>query len=271
MCLQTLGYNLIADGSFGVGTEAFVKKFQSDNFLAVDGMMGNKSRAILEMLARNPKVKIKKLSNTFTLVRINKADIRLLDILDAGKTLKAVRDYHKDLKNKPDLMFNLGFFDMKTGDTISLTVDNGVKEGKTGYYGFNLDNMKFELYKDQNNFISGYPALVINGHVQQVKRNAEVGEQNVILSKDPIMYAKHPRLCLGDDENNIVLLIADGRTTGKTGASISEMQLMAMKNGVKNMINLDGGGSLMVLDKTGTAINTPTENRKIDKVMGVWL
>ena len=55
--LQKLGYILEADGSYGPGTVAIVKKFQTDNKLVVDGIAGPGTQAkIAELLKPAPVV-----------------------------------------------------------------------------------------------------------------------------------------------------------------------------------------------------------------------
>lgn len=46
--LNRLGYSVVADGIFGVKTEAAVKKFQKDYGLVADGIVGAKTWSMLE-------------------------------------------------------------------------------------------------------------------------------------------------------------------------------------------------------------------------------
>ena len=51
--LQSLGYNIAADGIFGLKTYAAVRDFQAKNGLTVDGIVGPKTLAVLEKTTSN--------------------------------------------------------------------------------------------------------------------------------------------------------------------------------------------------------------------------
>ena len=77
---------------------------------------------------------------------------------------------------------------------------------------------------------------------------------------------RHPRAAVGTDEQgNIYLVAIDGRFKGQgEGASIYETAYICKMLGMKDAINLDGGGSTgLWAAKTGV-INHPTDNKKFD-------
>ena len=78
--LQSLGYNITADGIFGLKTCAAVRDFQSKNQLTADGIIGPKTLAVLEKATSN--------SNSSYKVKIT---ANLLNVrLDAGITSPVV-------------------------------------------------------------------------------------------------------------------------------------------------------------------------------------
>ena len=71
---------------------------------------------------------------------------------------------------------------------------------------------------------------------------------------------------MGWDENGMVyMVVVDGRFPGQAdGMSILELAAVTRILGLKDAINLDGGGSSTLwTDKTGI-INFPYDNRKFD-------
>ena len=84
--LQSLGYNITADGIFGLKTYAAVRDFQAKNKLTADGIVGPKTLAVLEKATSN--------SNSSYKVKIT---ANLLNVrLDAGTTNPIVGRVKKD-------------------------------------------------------------------------------------------------------------------------------------------------------------------------------
>ena len=77
---------------------------------------------------------------------------------------------------------------------------------------------------------------------------------------------RHPRTFIGwDDKGMVYMVVVDGRFPGQAdGMSIPELAKVARLLGLKDALNLDGGGSSTLwTDKTGI-INYPFDNRKFD-------
>lgn len=77
---------------------------------------------------------------------------------------------------------------------------------------------------------------------------------------------RHPRSVIGyDKKGNVFLVVIDGRHPGKgEGTSIYETALICRFLGMKDAINLDGGGSSSLWCKQSGVISHPSDNRTFD-------
>ena len=76
---------------------------------------------------------------------------------------------------------------------------------------------------------------------------------------------RHPRTLMGyDDKGNIILAVIDGRFPQGIGATIDETAIIAKLLGMKDAINLDGGGSSTIWSESTGVLNHPYDNRKFD-------
>ena len=77
---------------------------------------------------------------------------------------------------------------------------------------------------------------------------------------------RHPRAAFGtDDKGYIYLVVIDGRFKGQAdGASIYETAYICHMLGMKDAINLDGGGSTTLWTAKTGVINHPYDNKKFD-------
>lgn len=165
---------------------------------------------------------------------------------------------------KPDFMINGGFFDMSNGKTASNLIDDGVTKGKTcSNFGLIVDgdSIRFGDITDAKvDFIGGTPALLKNG---KIDIDQSYG--------DSFNLARHPRSAIGDNADNLYLVTVDGRRQKEApGMTLPELAEFMLSLGCVNAINLDGGGSTRLLHN-GDAINSPTENRKVDNFICVWM
>jgi len=73
------------------------------------------------------------------------------------------------------------------------------------------------------------------------------------------VHKRNPRTIAGvDAQHRTVLITADGRSTESLGLGIAEAAAVAKSLGLRDAINLDGGGSTtMIVD--GTVINSPSD------------
>jgi hypothetical protein len=107
--------------------------------------------------------------------------------------------------------------------------------------------------------VNGGPELVRDGHL-----HATPAADGMVHPGDPSFYygwvhKRNPRTFAGvDARGRTVLITADGRSTSSLGLGIAETAAVARSLGLRDAMNLDGGGSTtMVVD--GSVINMPSD------------
>ncbi len=108
--------------------------------------------------------------------------------------------------------------------------------------------------------LNGAPELVDNGR-QHVTPRAD----GMVHPGDPAFYygfahKRNPRTLAGvDAAGRLLLVTADGRSTDSLGLSMAECGAVAQSLGMRDAVNLDGGGSTtMVVD--GRVVNRPSDS-----------
>lgn len=107
--------------------------------------------------------------------------------------------------------------------------------------------------------INGGPELVRNG-----RQHATPNRDGMVRPGDPSFYygwvtKRNPRTIAGvDGRGRILLATVDGRATSSLGLSIAEAAALAQALGMRDAINLDGGGSttMVVGDEV---VNSPSD------------
>ena len=107
--------------------------------------------------------------------------------------------------------------------------------------------------------VNGGPELVRDGRLHATPRR-----DGMVHPGDPSFYygwvhKRNPRTFAGiDSRGRTVLVTADGRSTSSVGLGIAETAAVARALGLRDAMNLDGGGSTtMVVD--GAVINMPSD------------
>jgi hypothetical protein len=107
--------------------------------------------------------------------------------------------------------------------------------------------------------VNGGPELVRDGQL-----HATPGADGMVHPGNPSFYygwvhKRNPRTFAGvDAQGRTTLITADGRSTSSLGLGIAETAAVAKALGLRNAMNLDGGGSTtMVVD--GAVINVPSD------------
>ena len=104
--------------------------------------------------------------------------------------------------------------------------------------------------------VSGAPRLLEDGQI-----SAELTDRKDAMER-------HPRTAIGIKDNKLYMVTVDGRQPGYSdGMNLPEMTEFLLSQGVKDAINLDGGGSTtMVVRKQGDAAakltNNPSDGRE---------
>lgn len=77
---------------------------------------------------------------------------------------------------------------------------------------------------------------------------------------------RHPRTAMGTDKRgNVYLIVVDGRSAGNAeGVTIAELTKVCEWLGLRDAINLDGGGSSTMWCKKGGVVSYPCRNKKYD-------
>ena len=120
---------------------------------------------------------------------------------------------------------------------------DAIKEGKNA----ELD-IKFNPdWQNVNHIISGGPYLVKNGEIF-----VDMTEQKLAA-----VGGRNPRTAIGyTKDNNLIMLTADGREGSSVGLTLNELANLMKDLGCINAMNLDGGGSTVMLIK-GQVVNRP--------------
>lgn len=121
----------------------------------------------------------------------------------------------------------------------------------------------------QDFLVQGAPLLVENG--KPVYESYRVSDQ----VQDDIGKSRCQRTFVGIDANGDLLLgIADGRTSSDQGLTLEEMALYMISKGAVIALNGDGGGSTILADKTGglnQKLNTGANERVVHHAVLVYL
>jgi hypothetical protein len=107
--------------------------------------------------------------------------------------------------------------------------------------------------------VNGGPELVRDGRLHATPRT-----DGMVHPGDPSFYygwvhKRNPRTFAGvDAQGRTVLVTADGRSTSSVGLGIAETAAVARSLGLRDAMNLDGGGSTTMV-VGGTVINAPSD------------
>lgn len=252
--LNIHGYKCSIDGSFGPGTTQIVKKLQEDRGLTVDGSVGPITwKSLGVMTSYNPKIAVFK--------------IPFSAITEQAILLKNNKKYSvgKFSAENPKYNFivNAGMFDMRTlrnvqDMVIAGKVDNG---GNYTDKGLALCNNRSTgcIYPSTTSNCSGKPVDFIGGSPSLIWDGVKKVDLKGLSKSYYNSVTK--RVCYGCDDNNFYLLMTINN------CSLEAMVNEGLKQGVKALINEDGGGSQSIAMAGTTVI--PTDGRAIPSVLAL--
>ena len=99
--------------------------------------------------------------------------------------------------------------------------------------------------------------------------NVRSREENIA---NDIAGGRAPRTAIGIKKNNdIILVVVDGRSTQSCGMTLQELAAFMIKLGAKDALNFDGGGSSEMVLK-GNIVNKPSDGKErlISMGLGVF-
>ena len=117
------------------------------------------------------------------------------------------------------------------------------------------DSTKVETYR------TGYHSALASGPILRLD-----GKVPDIDLQSSFNYMRHPRTVIGwDGKGEVYMIVVDGRFPGQAdGMSIPELTTVTRLLGLKDAINLDGGGSSTLWTDATGIINFPYDNRQFD-------
>lgn len=160
----------------------------------------------------------------------------------------------KERGRAPDFLMNAELFDFVTRRAASDVVSNGEIQRLTEGYGMAFPKNKTAVFSYKNNvnaddYVGAYPVLVRNGIAETSEPKGIGGVRG--------------RTALGLSEKSLyITLIPDNG-----GISLAGLRKKLISNGVKNAINLDGGGSTQFYAPCGNYFS----GRHVRGFVGIWL
>ena len=120
-----------------------------------------------------------------------------------------------------------------------------------------------------NNILASGPVLIDEG--KSVDHTAYTNGMVDTADGKPVgafytYVQRHPRTAIGTDKkDNVYLVVVDGRSKGNAeGVTIAELTKVCEWLGLRDAINLDGGGSSTMWSKSEGVVSYPCRNKKFD-------
>jgi exopolysaccharide biosynthesis protein len=270
--LNTKGYSLVVDGSFGNGTRSAVLDYQRKNKLSVDGIVGNQTWTSLRSSGTSNTTPTISGAKGYKKLRMFNSDVHVYEIRDDEKP-KFTFGVRGKLERVSNVVrnegavagINGGFFNFNgSSEHLGMVVVDG-----KWYTSPSNNFLDFIIWKNGKVTIEnlhGYDATKLN----QFQRDAEfaIGTSYGLIRDGKIdtenrnkfahSNQRHPRTLLGQHKDgHIIYVVVDGRTLGNSGVAAIESQRIMTSLGCINAVNLDGGGSsTMVVN--GRVVNKPS-------------
>lgn len=194
-----------------------------------------------------------------TIAEIPLSEIERIDMDLCKQPSETPDTYYRRVKVKPDIICNLGLFNMSNGQTCQTFINDGETVNIEAWLadGIGIRDAKdiaFGRYTDAGwrDFINGYPVLVRNYAIQ------------------PVTYAKElnysaRRTAIGFNDSTLYVVCVDN-----PGTVFEFLSRVMLDIGCQYAIAVDGGGSTRMLYK-GVAQTSQTWVRSVDNVFCVYL
>lgn len=171
---------------------------------------------------------------------------------------------------------NATFFNMKAGGSVtflkidghiinetSLFLPNGTNHERANG-AFILNGRNATIVQGKNDII-GWDKQLTAENVMVCGPILRLDHENVALQQNAFNDNRHPRSAVGiASEGKVILITVDGRNSRAYGMSLPELAFLLGQLGVRDALNLDGGGStaLYIKGKNESGIvNYPSDNK----------
>ncbi|MCX8127818.1 MAG: phosphodiester glycosidase family protein [Synergistetes bacterium] len=178
------------------------------------------------------------------------------EILDLGKestiaTIRGERVYEVK-RSQIEVIPKDGFIIVGYGERGNILYQLQIGE-KVSVKAYLIPEKKSPIWREVSFLIQGGPTLIENGEIV----NDDEGFNHNLINK------KHPRTIIGETRSgHIILMVIDGRNPIRSeGLTVEELKIMLKNLGLKNALNLDGGGST-TLYLQGKLYNTPSDGKE---------
>lgn len=167
---------------------------------------------------------------------------------------------------------NASYFNMRTFEPMTYVKDDGVQEGTTseeeafradGFVAIRANGHKVDIFNAGENRIGRYREAICSGPVLVTGgREARDGA----WPDDGFFMDRHPRTIIGTTRDGwVYMIVIDGRAKeSAAGVTIHEAAQIALSFGLKQAINLDGGGSSVLWTEAAGVLSHPCDNHRFD-------
>lgn len=192
------------------------------------------------------------------IAKIPRTEIKKIDIATCNEPAETLDSFYKRQAVKPDLLVNCSLFGMSSGIPCFGLIDEGKIRANDGarVLGVGVKNdadIAFGHINDGwRDWVSGYPVLV------------QDGKKTTIIDALDLNY-KAKRMMWGFNNQYVYIVAVED-----PGMLFNEMQDLMCDLGCSYAINLDGGGSVRML-QDGKNVVGNLVNRPVDNVLAIYL
>ncbi len=192
------------------------------------------------------------------IAKIPRTEIKKIDIATCNEPAETLDSFYKRQAVKPDLLVNCSLFGMSSGIPCFGLIDEGKIRANDGarVLGVGVKNdadIAFGHINDGwRDWVSGYPVLV------------QDGKKTTITDALDLNY-KAKRMMWGFNNQYVYIVAVED-----PGMLFNEMQDLMCDLGCSYAINLDGGGSVRML-QDGKKVVGSLVNRPVDNVLAIYL